>query len=294
MYYMYHIPGKKIGVTTNIAKRVIEQQGYKIGEFDIMYSSDNIEFISNLEIEAQKEYGYKVDRQSYKQLTQKPNANMKINVTEQTTTFPCAVKDLSKYLGKHTYESWQSAFGKHELDTQTIIWILANARVSMFNDKRCYVYNKALSEMNNPSQVAPVVDQVESIELSNEIQAMLEEYMDSLYKLAEYKAEVENSSSESNVFNDIRSWAQSRGIYEKGDSKTQYVKLMEEAGELARAILKNDRAELTDAIGDMVVVLTNLAYLEGMYIEDCVESALKVISNRKGKMVNGTFQKETL
>jgi len=291
---MYHIPGKKIGVTTNIAKRVIEQQGYKIGEFDIMYSSDNIEFISNLEIEAQKEYGYKVDRQSYKQLTQKPNANMKINVTEQTTTFPCAVKDLSKYLGKHTYESWQSAFGKHELDTQTIIWILANARVSMFNDKRCYVYNKALSEMNDPSQVVPTADKVESTEFSSEIQTMLAEYMDSLYKLAEYKAEVENNSSESNVFNDIRSWAQSRGIYEKGDSKTQYVKLMEEAGELARAILKNDRAELTDAIGDMVVVLTNLAYLEGMYIENCVESAYKVISDRKGKMVNGTFQKETL
>ena len=219
---------------------------------------------------------------------------MKINVTEQTTTFPCAVKDLSKYLGKHTYESWQSAFGKHELDTQTIIWILANARVSMFNDKRCYVYNKALSEMNDPSQVVPTADKVESTEFSSEIQTMLAEYMDSLYKLAEYKAEVENNSSESNVFNDIRSWAQSRGIYEKGDSKTQYVKLMEEAGELARAILKNDRAELTDAIGDMVVVLTNLAYLEGMYIENCVESAYKVISDRKGKMVNGTFQKETL
>jgi NTP pyrophosphatase (non-canonical NTP hydrolase) len=38
----------------------------------------------------------------------------------------------------------------------------------------------------------------------------------------------------------IRDWAKERGIYEKGDSKTQYVKLMEEAGELAQALLKNE------------------------------------------------------
>ena len=294
MYYMYHIPGKKIGVTTNIAKRVIEQQGYKIGEFDIMYSSDNIDFISNLEIEAQKEYGYKVDRQSYKQLTQKPNANMKINVTEQTTTFPCKVKDLSKYLEKHKQESWQSTYGKHELDRLTITWILANVRVSMYNEDRCYVYNKALSEMNKLSPAVPAGIQAASTKYSDELLSAFKEFMDYLPELVDDKAEVENKYIGSNVFDDIRSWAQSRGIYEKGDSKTQYVKLMEEAGELARAILKNDRVELTDAIGDMVVVLTNLAYLEGMYIEDCVESAYKVISDRKGKMVNGTFQKETL
>jgi hypothetical protein len=44
----------------------------------------------------------------------------------------------------------------------------------------------------------------------------------------------------------------------------------------------------------MVVVLTNLAYLEGMVIEDCISSAYKEISNRKGKMINGTFVKQTL
>jgi hypothetical protein len=49
-----------------------------------------------------------------------------------------------------------------------------------------------------------------------------------------------------------------------------------------------------DAIGDIAVVLTNLAYLEGMAIEDCVLIAYNEISNRKGKMVNGTFVKQTL
>jgi NTP pyrophosphatase (non-canonical NTP hydrolase) len=94
-----------------------------------------------------------------------------------------------------------------------------------------------------------------------------------------------------NIFNNIRSWAMVRGIYDKGDSRTQYVKLMEEAGELARALLKNDKPEVIDSIGDMVVVLTNLAKLEKLDIEDCIDNAYETISKRTGKMVNGTFVK---
>jgi len=96
------------------------------------------------------------------------------------------------------------------------------------------------------------------------------------------------------VYDLIRVWAKEKGIYDKGDSKTQYVKLMEEAGELAKALLKDDKPEIIDAIGDMVVVLTNLAKLENLLIEDCVVSAYNVIKNRKGKMIGGTFVKETL
>ena len=66
---------------------------------------------------------------------------------------------------------------------------------------------------------------------------------------------------------------------------------MEEAGEVGRAILKDDDAEIKDGIGDMVVVLTNLAELNGLTIEECIESAYNVISKRKGKMINGTFVK---
>ena len=66
---------------------------------------------------------------------------------------------------------------------------------------------------------------------------------------------------------------------------------MEEAGELARGLLKNDLPEIKDAIGDMVVVLTNLAALEGLNIEDCVTSAYDVIKSRQGNMINGTFVK---
>ena len=44
--------------------------------------------------------------------------------------------------------------------------------------------------------------------------------------------------------------------------------------------------------GDMVVVLTNLAELSKLRIEDCIDSAYDEISSRKGKMINGTFVKE--
>ena len=97
-----------------------------------------------------------------------------------------------------------------------------------------------------------------------------------------------------NEFQPIRDWAEARGIYQKGDAKTQYIKLQEEAGELAKAILKSDDAEFVDAIGDCVVVLTNLAKLKGYSIEECVNSAYDQIANRKGQMIGGTFVKESL
>ena len=90
----------------------------------------------------------------------------------------------------------------------------------------------------------------------------------------------------------IRMWAKERGLYETGDPKTQLVKLIEEAGELSQAILKDDKTEVIDAIGDMIVVLTNLSHLYDVKVEDCIDSAYNEIKNRTGKMVNNTFVKD--
>ena len=57
-------------------------------------------------------------------------------------------------------------------------------------------------------------------------------------------------------------------------------------------ILKEDQPVIVDAIGDMVVVLTNMAHLSGTTIEKCINTAYKVISKRTGRMVNGTFVKD--
>ncbi len=71
MYNIYHIPGKKIGVTRNLNKRVTVQQGYAPGEYEVLLTSDDIDYVSAMELELQKSYGYKVDRQSYTNLINK-------------------------------------------------------------------------------------------------------------------------------------------------------------------------------------------------------------------------------
>jgi len=95
-----------------------------------------------------------------------------------------------------------------------------------------------------------------------------------------------------NEFESIRDWAKEKGIYKKGDPKTQTLKLVEESGELAKAVLNDDQDEVIDAIGDCVVVLTSVAHLRGVTIEECINVAYNVIAKRKGKMINGTFVKE--
>ena len=179
-----------------------------------------------------------------------------INVTDQTTTFPIPAHDINgAFLADM---SWTSPYGRVVLDsTDKIEWVIDNIKKSMYNSSRCYIYNKALSE------AAP---------------------------FEKFKQKTTKTST--STFVKIREWADAKGIYESGDSKTQYVKLMEEAGELAQAILKEDEPEVIDAIGDMVVVLTNLAKLRGHNIEDCIDSAYNVIAKRTGKMVGGTFVKD--
>ena len=92
MHYLYHIPGKKIGVTRNLNKRVTEQQGYASDEYEVLLTSDDIDYISNMERELQKFYGYKVDIIPYNKLIK--SKSMNINATEQTSTFPVPLNKL--------------------------------------------------------------------------------------------------------------------------------------------------------------------------------------------------------
>jgi NTP pyrophosphatase (non-canonical NTP hydrolase) len=90
----------------------------------------------------------------------------------------------------------------------------------------------------------------------------------------------------------IRQWAKDRNLIEGSDIKSQFVKLIEEAGELANAIGKKNDIEFADAIGDMFVVLTIMAAQNRMHIEDCIDGAWQEIKDRKGKMVDGIFLKD--
>lgn len=90
----------------------------------------------------------------------------------------------------------------------------------------------------------------------------------------------------------IRQWASDRNLIEGSDVKSQFVKLMEEAGELASAIAKQRDDEFADAVGDMFVVLTILSAQKGMDIEECIAGAWLEIKDRKGRMVDGVFVKD--
>jgi len=272
LYYLYHIPGKKIGMTRNITNRIEIQQGYKPGEFQILESSYDKDFIESKEKHWQEWFGYKKDLNSYDKAKNSPinqfksNKTMYTNVTDQTTTFNVPVNKLKGYLMDNLGHIFTTSYGTYTVTPELVRILVDNVRESMYRNTACYVYNKILFEATNNTTnnvVAPTANDPLTFDPNN-------------------------------VYDLIRQWATERGIYKSGDSKTQYTKLCEESGELARAILKKDRTELIDAIGDMVVVLTNLAALEGLKIEECVTSAYDVIKSRQGSMVNGTFVKQTL
>ena len=288
-YYLYHIPGKKIGVTRDLISRVVDQQGYSLDEVEVLEQSTDIDYISDRELELQQSYGYRVDRQKYKDLyINKIKSNtMHINATEQTSTFPVPITKLKGRLMDNMGKTWETTHGTFEINMQTIEWIMNNVTTSQYTMERCYIYNKAFAKY---FQVKDHVDQG-SLKFPFGKDAY-QVYLDGLTTRANGNGNWRYDSSESERFQKIRDWAGERGLYTKGDTKTQFCKLMEEAGELGRAVLKNDDEEFVDAIGDMVVVLTNMAHLGGTTIEKCIATAYEVISKRTGKMVNGTFVKD--
>jgi len=274
-YYIYHIPGKKIGMTCDLYNRVTEQQGYEPHEYEVLTESEDIGFASDMERQLQKEYGYKVDRVPYNKLKCNKNMKMKINVTEQTTTFPYPVNKLKGHLVDNLGMEWDTEFGEVFLTHESVNWIMKNVKTSMYNDNRSYIYNKAFAryfDNNNAHETRTGGLFPVGADGRNSIKCNQQDCGKSL-------------------FDCIRCWAEERGLYAKGDPKTQALKLVEEVGETCRAILKENKADAIDGIGDCVVVLTNLAELLDTPIEDCIQAAYDEISSRKGRMINGTFVK---
>jgi NTP pyrophosphatase (non-canonical NTP hydrolase) len=92
--------------------------------------------------------------------------------------------------------------------------------------------------------------------------------------------------------NNILKWAEPKGLLNPQIAPQQFMKLVEEVGELSNAILKDDKAEQIDALGDIQVVLIILAEQLGFDLDTCLECAYNEIKNRKGKTINGSFIKE--
>jgi NTP pyrophosphatase (non-canonical NTP hydrolase) len=221
-------------------------------EYDILAKTDNIKHASKLEIHFQNVFNYKQDKNSYLQLM--INKNKKI---------------MSKMV--HITERTLTFKGTEDQQLTgykfPMLVELLNGNYIEFDNKTIewIIQNNASSQHNKERFI----------------------YIDALLNYLNA-----NKENELEIFNNIRTWAEQKGIFEKGDVKTQYIKLQEEAGELAKALLNNDKEEIIDAIGDCVVVLTNLSKLAGYNIEDCIYSAYNVILKRTGKMENGTFIKD--
>jgi NTP pyrophosphatase (non-canonical NTP hydrolase) len=93
-----------------------------------------------------------------------------------------------------------------------------------------------------------------------------------------------------NITTLIKDWAIDRNLHDANPDR-QMLKLMEEVGELANALARNNKEKQVDSIGDIYVVLTILSMQLGLVVEDCIEVAYNQIKDRKGYLVNGVFIK---
>jgi len=89
----------------------------------------------------------------------------------------------------------------------------------------------------------------------------------------------------------VRAWHAERGLFDV-DINAQVAALGEEFGELCHAIGKGDAVDRRDAIGDMMVVLINIAFRDGVTIEQCLAEAYQEIAGRTGKLVDGRYVKD--
>ena len=87
-------------------------------------------------------------------------------------------------------------------------------------------------------------------------------------------------------------WADNKGILKNGTPPAQANKTMEECQELVDAIQDDNREEIADALGDILVTIIIQAKMQNMSLVECLEGAYNVITKRTGKMVDGQFVKD--
>lgn len=93
-----------------------------------------------------------------------------------------------------------------------------------------------------------------------------------------------------NLVEKIAQWHHDRNLIDGSTDKDQYMKLIQEAGELSDSICKGK--DIRDDIGDMMVVLINIMTRNNLTMEECLQVAYDDIKDRKGRMIDGVFVKE--
>ena len=88
----------------------------------------------------------------------------------------------------------------------------------------------------------------------------------------------------------IGQWHLDRNLIEGSTDKDQYMKLIQEVGELSDSLCKSK--DFGDDVGDIMVVLINILVRNNLTMDECLKVAYEDIKDRKGKMVDGVFVKE--
>lgn len=274
MYTVYHLPQlEKVGVTSRWPERIVEQ-GFQEEDATVLLKTSSIDEASHAEEFMQEYFNYRKDSpMTYKQKFSKhTTGTISKSWTEShfvgynELSKGASKADLRASLEEYDFIILETKGGRFDFTSDDIPALVDAAKRSQHRD---FYWNTKLLQN--------ITDEKARDEKS------IGGYNDN-----DGPCKHDNIIPE---FAQIRSWATTRGLYEKGDPKTQYLKLQEEAGEVARAILKSDEPEIIDGLGDTLVVLINLAHLCGYKLEDCLASAYDVIKSRSGKMVNGTFVK---
>ena len=94
------------------------------------------------------------------------------------------------------------------------------------------------------------------------------------------------------LIGNVIGWASDRGILEKENAPKQMLKVLEEVGETAGALLKSNEEGIKDGIGDSFVTLIILSKQLGLDPSECLESAWNEIKDRTGKTQGGVFVKD--
>ena len=102
-----------------------------------------------------------------------------------------------------------------------------------------------------------------------------------------------NNMNVENLISNVVIWADEKQLLKPENSLKQFTKVVEEVGEVASALARNQQEELKDGIGDVVVTLIILAEQQGLSLKECLGAAWDEIKDRRGKTVNGAFIKDS-
>ena len=115
-------------------------------------------------------------------------------------------------------------------------------------------------------------------------------HMNGIQNLRKTKMKSRETQAMIEDVNRIKQWHHDRNLIDGSDDKSQFAKLIQEAGELSDSICKGK--DIKDDIGDMIVVLINIAERNDVSLTECIKTAWEDIKDRKGQMRDGVFIKE--